>query len=513
MSQSGEVRVGGDGRVAIGAVAVATVAVIVGGIIFMLWSDPGSVRARNELLPDTIRVQRGLLYVGGLALSIFLIGEAAGRARCRWKDARRVYAREGMLPAIERKDGTLDASHIEDGTQPMAALTGGLGHVDRAPNGVRDAWKPPELMAPDPKISVELLPTDVTRPDFEHCPQTLIVGKSGQAGKTNTAMAFLDAYNRALPTAEIMVLSLVGHNWQGQVNAESPQHILDAMRSVKEEMTRRGQLLKDLRVSNAWTLREDQLHTFVLIVDEAEEMARSIPGAEGQELRRLMGSFASTGRNYRMAGLWLTQIADRAFFPKAVIENSNVLLGNMGPNVAAAFGVWFSTTDSSRLISDLASAPPGRYYALHRSAWVQFPLMPRVPRVRLSNIYREPLQLAADGEADGRGDTDQPDGINLEYAADGTRYTVQTPRGAGYGRYSGIVYRVPDQDQPDGWLTLTDADEGLHRRIWDECRAGAQAIKTIQAKTMQYQGGTGFYLVREIRSLGRDGKLPWMQEA
>ena len=95
----------------------------------------------------------------------------------------------------------------------------------------------------------------------------------------------------------------------------------------------------------------------------------------------------------------------------------------------------------------------------------------------------------------------------------GTRYTieppntvqtVQTPGGGGNGRYMGIVYRVPGEDVP-----LVDMDEELHRKLWAAIQAGKGLKKSQRAAGMGYEGGTGFYLAREISRLGHMGKLPW----
>jgi len=169
-------------------------------------------------------------------------------------------------------------------------------------------------------------------------------------------------------------------------------------------------------------------------------------------------------------------------------------------------------------VNALSRAEKGSWYSYRHRAWFTAPLVKPPHDVRIWPGWKPTLELAADGEADNIDGVDMPS-TPLEYSSyevQGTRYTVPTtPEGGAVALYQGISYQVPctpTATHPDGWRVKTHYDETLHRRIWDKLPDCRWAIKPTQAAAdMDGEGGDGFYLVREIRKLGRAGKLPWQE--
>ena len=497
-------------------VAAITIGLLV--IYVLSWTDQPAVNSRAlnaslsdaqraALAPDWIDVKRLWIRSAGVGGALIIIGIALGLAGSAAREPLLVRHNKGIFP------GTLAIKvHQPVGNDLAHVVYAGVSGRQRLPGATLKHLSAPPKELPlleAPAIDVALTPYEILKPNLATNPHLMIVGKSG-AGKTNVGKAALGVYRAELPDAEFMICSLIASNWQGMVTANTPETILETLRAADAELTRRDQFLVQHGITDGATT--DELSAFILLMDEAETTAQAFgSGAAGREFRMLLRRYASMSRNAKMAGIWLTQTADRDLFPKAVIENSTVLLGKCSPNVAAQFALWDST-----VTVQLPGLEIGRFYAMHQRAWVQFPKV-NTPHVRLSELYRAPLLLTEDGEADGLGENDQPDGpLNLiadatEPRYTGTRYTtVHAPVGGGERGYTGIVYRVPSRNDA-GEDVLTDYDENLHRRVWDAFQT-THSIKRVQSIVkMGYEGGTGWYLAREIRRLGQQGKLPWME--
>jgi hypothetical protein len=358
----------------------------------------------------------------------------------------------------------------------------------------------PLLNAP---ASAELDPGVALHPDLAQFNNVLFIGSSG-CGKTNAGWATVGLYRQALPDVEFLVCSLVASKWPGLCLASDPPAMLAALRAVDTERQRRDTQLTLAGVTDVhqWA----GMAALIVVLDEAESAVRSLPGGEGVEFKRLLDRLVNTGRNVNMGLLALSQTGDRDFFPKSILANSKIFIGRSGQWVPQAYGI-----QEPKLVEQILHAERGHFYSLQDRSWLTVPVVKPPKSARLSQIYQPSLQLAPDAEADGLGGNDAPSSP-LEYSSyeiQGTRYTP--PQGGSGARYTGIAYRVPNKSEPSGEQALTDFDETLHRRIWDTAQVVLSNKAVQKLIEMGYEGGTGWYLIREIRRLGNQGQLPWQE--
>lgn len=477
-----------NGRVQVVVIATACIVLMLGGLILIMWYDPDNVRARNALTPDSINVQRGLLYVGALALSIFLLGEALGRARCRWKSAKHIYAREGMLPAIERKDGTLDASHISEGTQPMAALTGGLGHVDRAPNGVRDAWKPPELVAPDP-IKISVTPEQVLDGyDPQREPHWLLLGETG-SGKSRAVMSLAQSIARRY-SSEFLIAERGGIDWNTQADAHTVQGYAELLDAVENERQYRAGLLRANDVDHVLRLNEP-LPLLVVIIEEAENIYKRLLEVDREAAKRFLATLqdlAGLGRKQGVVLIVATPTGTSSVFDGPTRRNlGNKLIFRSEAIVGDQWGIPRDV--------NLAKLPSGTAYATKYACTVTFPLTGR-PKLPKSHLYHEPdemLELPANATADDVAGVDLPDSPHeLPDNPPTVReavYRMDAPLNAGIATpRTGIPVSVP-QDVPP-------SDEAIKRFIWQTWKR-THSLKATEREIYDQDGGIKFYWVRD----------------
>jgi hypothetical protein len=394
-----------NGRVQVVVFTAACVVFMLGGLLLVMWYDPDNVRARNALTPDSINVQRGLMYVGALALSIFLLGEAAGRARSRWKSAKHIYAREGMLPAVERKDGTLDASHIVDAAQIMGATVGGQGHVDRLPGaGMKEAVRLPELMVPDP-IKISVTPEQVLDGyDPMKEPHWLLLGETG-SGKSRAVMNIASSIARRYPS-EFLVAERGGIDWNLQADAHTVQGYAELLAAVENERQYRASLLRANDVDHVLRLNEP-LPLLVVIIEEAENIYQRLLGVDRQQAKAFLATLqdlAGLGRKQGVVLIVVTPTGVSSVFDGPTRRNlGNKLIFRSEVIVGDQWGIPRNV--------NLATLPSGTAYSTKYACAVTFPLTNR-PKLPKSRLYHEPddvLELPANATADDIDGVDLPD--------------------------------------------------------------------------------------------------------
>lgn len=450
---------------------------------------------RAALAPDWEATKRLLIRGLGVGGLIVIIGVSLGVALLSVRHPLLVRDHAGVFP------GTIALTVRQPvGNHQAHVVKAGVSGPQRLPAAsYRRLTQPAELPElPPPDAIGELDPTEALAPDLAQFNNVLLIGASG-CGKTNAGWATVGLYRQALPGVEFLVCSMVSSKWPGMCQASEPAAMLAALRAV--DATRRD---RDARLAQAQITdvhQWDGMAALIVVLDEAESAVRSLSGAEGAEFKRLLDRLVNTGRNVNMGLLALSQTGDRDFFPKSILANAKIFIGRSGQWVPQAYGV-----NEPALVAQILHAARGRFYSLQERQWVSVPVVRPPTAIRLSAIYQPPLQLAADAEADGLGAADQPDGPALVFDAAGIRVpSTAVEGGAVPPAYPGIRYLVP------GKPAAVDYDEALHRRIWAACGT-AKAIKAIQEEVgMGYKGGSGFYLVKEVRRLGQAGRLPWRE--
>lgn len=486
------------------ALIVAAVATVVLAAYLVAWFEPAAVtnRAasaqrtdaqRAALAPDWEATWRLLIRGAGVGGLIVIIGVSLGIALLSIRHPLLVRDRDGVFPA------TLLVRLLQPPGDHRAHITkaavSGPGRLPAAT--YRQMTRPPDdsLQLPAPSVNVEMDPYELLKPNLEDDSVRLVVGRKG-CGKTNIGHALLGVARQEYPNMEFVICSLVAHRWPGILSANTADGILLAAEAVHAEMLRRDAYLTREHFADALT---SDLPPLMFVMDEAETVFDGMSKAQADRFEKTIKAIVNMGRNTLVESVFLTQTGDGEILPKTIRANADVLIGNSHDYVAAAFAI---TNEALR--RQLNGAPRGRFYSLKHGAWCTFPLV-NVPQVKLSSIYQAPLQLVADGEADGLGAADQPDGPALAFDADGIRYPSTVVEGGGVPPYPGIRYQVPGKDP------TVDYDAALHRRIWAACGT-AKAIKAIQEEVgMGYKGGSGFYLVKEVRRLGQAGRLPWQE--
>jgi hypothetical protein len=441
-----------------------------------------------------------LLTVAGLCLGIY--------EGWRWLHHHTplVYHHAGQLPASADPRVRLIADHRNERAEVAQAIFN--GRVDRATGtGMRALLNPrpdEEILQLPAPTTTELTAEDVIQPDPQRRPDTFVVGQKG-SGKTNVLRYIINQYQEALPAAKFLVLSTIASNWAGIDAVTQPEAIYQAVMDLRTEINTRDQAMKAQNVPDffRWSAAPPLI---VVILDEAEAVFDALR-IEGQRTaREFAGTLrivVNTGRNFGMLFVVGTQTARADVLDPAMLRNAGTLLMmRMDSATAARFAVY------GREVTDvLPTMPAGRAYNPQQSGYVTFPFVPALRLPQSATLCRPelrlqasdaPLLLPADAEADGLGADDLPDGVTT-----GTRYTVQT-HGGGRSQYTGIAYRVPGQSE-----ALIDYDENLHRNIWTALQTGSSLKGAQKRAGMDYVGGTGFYLVRQVQELGQQHRLPW----
>jgi hypothetical protein len=531
----------------------------------LYWWDPANVAARqvdiqrvqrekDELAPLWLTIKRMVLASAGTGLSLASLLVPTALALWLLREVAFLWPRKGAYaaPLFGIKVGdpvgsekVAVAGQISNGRQKVLTST------------VRALTKDDDrlaLPAPEPpQIAVELDPVEVLAPELEAHPHKLVIAES-RFGKTNLAWALIRRYQAALPGCEFLILSIIASKWPDMHVVSTAPQMLEAMTAVEQELIRRDALLKRLKITDVHN--SDALSAIFVVFDEVETSLELLSSAQRGEFRRLVTRYVNTVGNVKGGLISLSQTGSRDILPKSILANADLYMGRCGTYVPESFKI-----QDPALTDAISKAEKGHWYSYRHRAWFTAPEVKPPRSVQLWAGYTPTLQLTADGEADNIDGIDLPSTLTeqellaangtvrdallaLGYSKSeaqqairelpdeivdqderillaiasfsGTRYTVeppstvqtvQTPGGGPNGRYIGIVYRVPGQDVP-----LLDTDESLHRKLWAAILAGNGLKKSQMEAGMGYEGGTGFYLAREIRRLGQIGKLPWMEE-
>jgi hypothetical protein len=362
------------------AICVSVALGILGALALVVWNDSNNVLVRDILRPDWVNVQRALMYGFTASAVIYALSKAFGAAAHEWEMRRMVYAREGMLPAVAVGNG-LDASHIADGTMQMAALTGGKGNVDRPPNGVRDAWKPPELLAPDP-VQISVTPEQVIQGyDPQREPHWLLVGQTG-SGKSHAVFGICQYIARRY-ASQFMVLEKGGVDWNAQAAARTVEGYAAGLNAAEEERQRRVALLRAEDVDHFSLLRQPP-PLLVVVVEEAESTYGRLFELDRNAARQFMATLrdlASQGRKQGIVLIVATQTGTTGVFDGPTRRNlGNTLIFRSEAIVGDQFGV-------PRTIG-LPTLPSGTAYTTKFACTVAFPLTSR-PQLPQADLYRE----------------------------------------------------------------------------------------------------------------------------
>lgn len=456
----------------------------------------------------------GRIYTAACAvLPLVTVAAACAAVYEGWRWAHHhtplVYHRRGQLPASADRRIVINAPYRNEKAEIAGAVFD--GRVDRANgSGMRALLAPrpdEDILQLPPPSQVELTAVEVIQPDPQGRPDTFVVGQKG-SGKTNVLRYIISQYQTALPEAKFLIMSTIASNWAGIDAVTQPTAIYQAVMDLRTEIDARDQDMKEAGVPDffRWSAAPPQL---VVILDEAEAVFDALRIAGQRQAREFAGTLrivVNTGRNFGMMFVVGTQTARSDVLDPAMLRNAGTLLMmRMDTQTAARFAVY------GREVTDiLPTMPAGRAYNPQHGGYVTFPLVPtlRIPRrdllcrpdLRLGDVD-DTLLLTVDGEADGLGDDDIPDG-----PATDPRYMVHgtDAEGGGKPRYTGITYHVPGHPRP-----LTDYDEGLHRRLWDALQAGSSLKSAQERAGMAYVGGTGLYLAKRVKYLGLRHALPW----
>lgn len=395
----------------------------------------------NLAVARVVRVSLAVL-VGALAAVAATIGAVSlasiphGIRYARIRSWQIRPTRNALYPTLAAPDGrghlTLLNPVNETLSQAIAAMTN--GNVDRlggAGQVVKQFLNPKseEFALPPPEIP-EYAPEQVIQPDPQNKADTLVVGQKG-AGKTNTLRWLIDAYRRAIPDAEFMVLSPVASNWAGLLPVISEtEDIRLSVLALREELAARDRALTaaGVRDIHRLTNTEQDFRRLVVVVDEAETVADEIKLANQKLYREFTGTLRiviNTARNFGVCIIFGTQTARADVLDPAFMRNaSTVLMMRMDAATAARFAQY-----DRKIVDGLPTLDRGRAYCPQAGGYIQFPLVETIRKPRISTIYtpsqqlaagKAPLQLPADAEGDGLGADDLPDSPGVVLVNAGT---------------------------------------------------------------------------------------------
>lgn len=401
------------GRFALALVAGGVVIAVC--VIALNFFDPPaqSVRAtsaaltiaeQQALAPTLMDVKRGLLASAGLGGSVLIVSLCLGLSFLVLREPLLLRHHKGIFPAHFAVLG-LRASDPPGNPEAHAEYARVAG-VQR-PLG-RPALPRPDaqlaLPAPD-DLTVELDPVEVLAPELDSHPHKLIIAES-RFGKTNLAWAIIRRYQAALPDCEFLVLSMIESKWPDLQVASTVAQMVSAMTAVEQELIRRDKLLKQLKITDVH--ESDVLNAFVVIFDEVETSFELASGAQRAEFTRLVTRYVNQAGNVKGSMISLSQTGSRGIIPKGLLANADLYIGRCGTYVPASFSI-----QEPVLVNALSRAEKGSWYSYRHRAWFTAPLVKPPHDVRLWSGWKPTLELAADGEADGMGANDAPDGAAL----------------------------------------------------------------------------------------------------
>lgn len=303
-----------------------------------------------------------LLVVGG---AVYIVKALAHRSR-------RIYARDGLYPAIDLGHGQF-ANLNEPGAQSLAALASGRRPTAAAVGRVIDAQyrnvnnsDVPQIAEPQQVLTAR----DVVDVDPREHPHWLLVGSTG-SGKTIASFAVLGELARRA-ACQFVITEPGGVNWGAQCTATDTPSIARAILDVQDQMIQRQALLREHDVDHVQDLPEP-LPYLVLVAEETESVLDDLRLTDRSTRDATIIALRSIARMGRKCGVCLvavTQSGTTDVFDAHVRRNlSNVLLFRSSHSTGEAWRV-------SQTVK-LAELPTGAAWSVRHSSVVSFPLVAR----------------------------------------------------------------------------------------------------------------------------------------
>ncbi len=326
------------------------------------------------------------LATGGAVLFAFVlvvVGGAVYIVKALAHRSRRIYARDGLYPAIDLGHGQF-ANLNEPGAQSLAALASGRRPTAAAVGRVIDGQYRNLQAQPDPfdvpqiaEAQQVLSARDVVDVDPREHPHWLLVGSTG-SGKTIASYAVLGELARRA-ACQFVITEPGGVNWGAQTTATNTADIARAILDVQAQMVERQALLRQYDVDHVQDLPEP-LPYIVLVAEETESVLddlRLTDRATRDATIIALRSIARMGRKCGVCLVAVTQSGTTDVFDSHVRRNlSNVLL----------FRSQHTTGETWRVSQSvkLAELPTGAAWSVRHSAVVSFPRMarPSLPTVQ-----------------------------------------------------------------------------------------------------------------------------------
>ena len=336
------------------------------------------------------------LATGGAVLFAFVlvvVGGAVYIVKALAHRSRRIYARDGLYPAIDLGHGQF-ANLNEPGAQSLAALASGRRPTAAAVGRVIDGQYRNVNNSDVPQIAEAqqvLSARDVVDVDPREHPHWLLVGSTG-SGKTIASYAVLGELARRA-ACSFVITEPGGVNWGAQCAATNTADIARAILDVQDQMIQRQALLREHDVDHVQDLPEP-LPYLVLVAEETESVLDDLRLTDRPTRDATIIALRSIARMGRKCGVCLvavTQSGTTDVFDSHVRRNlSNVLL----------FRSQHTTGETWRVSQSvkLAELPTGAAWSVRHSSVVSFPRMARpvLPQVTTLQPLRTDGAIAVD---------------------------------------------------------------------------------------------------------------------
>lgn len=470
------------GKLVGGLVALAVVLAL--ALFAVAWFDPVAVAGRAANAPWRVWTWRAVIVAFGAGVAGCLIGcgmFVLGVALEKIVKALTIRPEHGIFPTLLGPAGAM--MHPAPNNVPQAQVVAALAeHVERLPAGATNRLLPDpapdgEMLAlPEPAVSFPLEPSEILDVDPVTRPHWALIGETG-SGKTSATYLILDHLRRRLSRAEFVICELDGINWNQQATAVTADGYARALATVEAERLRRVELLRAADVDHISRLPDPPPY-LVLLIEEADSIYQALAlqdRAQAQAYITQLRALAGLGRKEGiLLVLCMTTGVSQVFDGPTRKNLANKLFFRTEAAVGDAWGI-------PRDVG-LARLPTGTAYAVQQQNTVRFPRAGR-PVLPLSRLCPpERLLLPADGEADGLGPADQPDGGGALISRPAVG-RPQPPRP--------LTVALPEN--PQGAADFSMAQRRyLYRRYLT-----LGSINAVVWEGWQQKGGVKFYAVRQ----------------
>lgn len=316
-----------------------------------------------------------------------------------------IYHQRGNLPASADSHIRIWADHRNERAEIAQAIFN--GHADRANGSSTKALLAPppddQILLPEPAPTITASNV-LTGYDPQREPHWLLIGQTG-SGKSH-AVFEIAQHLASRFNSHFLIAERGGIDWNTQADARTVEGYATLLDTVEVERQRRGAMMRATDVDHISGLQE-RLPLLVVIIEEAESVYGrlfELDRMRAKQFTTTLRDIASQGRKQGIALIVATQTGTSGVFDAPTRRNlGNTLIFRSEAIVGDQFGVPRS--------AGLATLPSGTAYALKYGSTVAFPMHAR-PALPHSDLYHEgdgQLLLAADAEADGLGEDDQPD--------------------------------------------------------------------------------------------------------